>query len=155
MIEENWKEIGFVGVDSGQLLITDPCYIDSEWKHEDFENATDFYFIFLDGKEEKVEHCSERWFELIDRANAGEIKLEERFNSMKKAKHNFSYNAISQENIKKQFAQLNYELGHAGIGVAFNSGLGDGVYPVYAKFKNMGTKERPDYRISEVRIKML
>lgn len=28
--------IGYVGVDSGQLLLCDPCYIDSEWKEEDF-----------------------------------------------------------------------------------------------------------------------
>lgn len=26
------EEIGFVSVDSGQLMITDPCYIDSEWQ---------------------------------------------------------------------------------------------------------------------------
>jgi hypothetical protein len=25
------RRIGVVGVDSGQLMITDPCYIDSEW----------------------------------------------------------------------------------------------------------------------------
>ena len=30
------KIIGHVGVDSGQLLITDPCYIDAQWKpHEE------------------------------------------------------------------------------------------------------------------------
>lgn len=27
--------LGEVGVDSGQLMITDPCYIDSEWKQEE------------------------------------------------------------------------------------------------------------------------
>ena len=26
------KIIGYVGVDSGQVIITDPCYIDSEWE---------------------------------------------------------------------------------------------------------------------------
>ena len=31
-----WVELGAVGVDSGQLLITDPCYIDTEWVKEDF-----------------------------------------------------------------------------------------------------------------------
>lgn len=29
--------------------------------------------------------------------------------------------------------QLNYALGHAGVGVAFSSGYGDGTYNVYAK----------------------
>lgn len=28
--------IGEVGVDSGQLMVTDPCYIDQEWKREQF-----------------------------------------------------------------------------------------------------------------------
>lgn len=35
--KEGWYHIGMVGVDSGQLMICDPCYIDSEWKNEDFE----------------------------------------------------------------------------------------------------------------------
>jgi hypothetical protein len=29
--------IGEVGVDSGQLMVTDPCYIDQEWQREKFE----------------------------------------------------------------------------------------------------------------------
>ena len=28
--------IGEVGVDSGQLMVTDPCYIDQEWQQEEF-----------------------------------------------------------------------------------------------------------------------
>jgi hypothetical protein len=31
--------IGEVGVDSGQLMVTDPCYIDQEWKREQFSIA--------------------------------------------------------------------------------------------------------------------
>ncbi|SDH21607.1 hypothetical protein SAMN04515691_2724 [Leifsonia sp. 98AMF] len=33
--------IGEVGVDSGQLMVTDPCYIDQEWKREPFSVARD------------------------------------------------------------------------------------------------------------------
>ena len=33
--ELKMKKIGVVGVDSGQILITDPCYIGSEWKKTD------------------------------------------------------------------------------------------------------------------------
>ena len=151
-IDKEWIEIGVVGVDSGQLLICDPCYINSEWKDEEFGNATDFFFIFPDGKEEKVKHCSKRWFELIDRANSGEIKIDERINPKKKAKHSFSYNAISQATIEKQFAQLNFKLGHAGVGVAFSSGLGDGCYPVYAKIKEVDGWGK---RVTEVKIVMV
>ena len=31
------KKIGHVGVDSGQLLITDPCYINSNWEKPELE----------------------------------------------------------------------------------------------------------------------
>lgn len=27
----DWQTVGHVGVDSGTLLITDPCYVDTEW----------------------------------------------------------------------------------------------------------------------------
>ena len=146
---KNWTLIGKVGVDSGQLLITDPCYIDSEWKKEPFESQYDGWFIFPDGKEEMVKHCSKRWFELIDRGNNGEIKIEERPNPKKKAKSNFSYNAVSQATIQAQHAQLKYEQGHDGVGVAFRTGFGDGCYPVYAKIKDIEGWGR---RITEVKI---
>lgn len=35
--KEEIKQIGVVGVDSGQVVICDPCYIDSEWENEDVE----------------------------------------------------------------------------------------------------------------------
>ena len=35
-----WKKIGEVGVDSGQVMLTDPCYIDSQWKKT--EGDTDY-----------------------------------------------------------------------------------------------------------------
>lgn len=154
-MKEKWIEIGRVGVDSGQLMICDPCYIDSEWEKEDFESNTDFFFIFPDGKEEKVEHCSKRWFELIDKANSGELKLEERPNDEKRARHNFSYNAVSQATLEKRFAQLFYKLGHAGVGVVFRSGWGDGVYPVYAKVKDFGKEGLGGKRVTEIKIVMI
>ena len=41
------KRIGFVAVDSGQLMVCDPCYL-SEWKNDEFDNPkskkTDFSY---------------------------------------------------------------------------------------------------------------
>jgi hypothetical protein len=34
--------------------------------------------------------------------------------------------------------QFDYDLGHAGLGVAVATGYGDGVYPVYAEFDEQG-----------------
>jgi len=104
MKEEKIK-LGVVGVDSGQLLITDPCYIDSEWEEEEFSN--------------------------------------------KKPK-NFSYNACCKKTLAEKInGQLNYKLGHAGVGVVFSSGLGDGVYDVIATVKDCGQFGK---RISKVEI---
>ncbi|CAN5571891.1 hypothetical protein BH23ACT6_BH23ACT6_10020 [soil metagenome] len=38
VVEVEIAYLGTVGVDSGQLLITDPCYIDSEWLDEPFQD---------------------------------------------------------------------------------------------------------------------
>lgn len=37
-MSDEWEYIGSVGVDSGQLMLTDPCYLESEWKRGDVNN---------------------------------------------------------------------------------------------------------------------
>jgi hypothetical protein len=100
-----WTQIGYVAVDSGQLLLCDPAYIDSEWVHEeqdDFENP----------------------------------------------RAPFCYSACSKATMSEQrYGQLNFLLGHPGVGVCFASGIGDGLYPVYAKFDGV--------RIAEIKVVML
>jgi hypothetical protein len=34
-MQDGWKKIGTFGVDSGQVLITDPCYL-GDWKNDKF-----------------------------------------------------------------------------------------------------------------------
>ena len=36
--QEGWVKLGTFGVDSGQVLITDPCYL-HDWKAEDYDEA--------------------------------------------------------------------------------------------------------------------
>jgi hypothetical protein len=98
MKEEKIK-LGVVGVDSGQLIICDPGYIDSEWKKEEF----------IQNKEGNI-----------------------------KPKHPFSYNAACSKTIEGLGGQLNFKMGHAGVGVAFSSGFGDGVYDVIATISDEG-----------------
>ena len=140
--------IGKVGVDSGSLLVCDPCYIDSEWEDEQFDMTEKV--MFPDGTEEEIVRCSKRWFELINDINNGKIKLEE---MPLKPRFNFSYNACAQKTVKHPYyGQLNYKMGHPGVGVTFSSGIGDGYYPVYAKIEEIGGMGK---RIVEVRIDML
>jgi hypothetical protein len=81
--------IGVVGVDSGQLVICDPCYIDHEGKHKELND----YDHMLD---------------LRAQTGGGDL------------------------NHAEHFLQLKYDKGHAGLGVLFNSGIGDGAYEVIA-----------------------
>jgi hypothetical protein len=104
-----WKKIGIVGVDSGMLMVCDPCYVEGEWESEEFVPGS-------------------------------------------KVKHSFSYNACCVKTVDgRQFGQLNYKLGHAGVGVVFSSGVGDGVYPVYARVEDVKGWGK---RVVEVRIDM-
>ena len=50
------------------------------------------------------------------------------------------------------FNQINFDAGHEGAGVIFNSGYGDGVYEVWANIKKI--KDWGE-RICEVRIKLI
>lgn len=45
----------------------------------------------------------------------------------------------------KQYHSFDYRAGHEGVGIACNTGYGDGVYPVYAQFNDDG-------RVSSVQI---
>jgi hypothetical protein len=149
--EENIKgtyeevEIGMVGVDSGQILVCDPCYIDSQWKKEDLVQKP-AVLLFPNGTIEKVVCLSKRWFEVVERINKGEIKVLED-NGFEKAKSNFSYPACGEKTLgEKGYGQLNFEMGHPGVGVVTSSGYGDGLYPVTALI------EKETGRVKEIRV---
>ena len=115
-MKDKWVKIGVCGVDSGQVVICDPCYIGSEWKGSDY-----------DVKEGEGNHPKET--------------------------KEFSYSGCCRAtSSKKKGGQLNYTKGHAGVGVAASSGIGDGVYPVYVRYENYGEWGR---RIAEMRIVFL
>jgi hypothetical protein len=96
-MKPEWKKIGVVGVDSGTLMIADPCYVDGEgWTEKDYDK----------------EVCG----------------------------------------MKGQYSQVKFELGHPGKAVIFSSGLGDGVYDVFAKIEEV---EGCGKRITEVKIVLI
>lgn len=130
------KVIGEVGVDSGQILVCDPCYIDSQWKNEEFELVRKQKHI--DGTILQYRVDFEKYDSIIP-------KYGKDMNQMLKDKevidipdastprHPFSYNACCKKTLSDDGdGQLNYELGHPGVGVVSNTGYGDGVYPVIA-----------------------
>ena len=136
------KLLGVVGVDSGQLFVCDPCYIDSQWKKEDFQDGRaiqdvenkKIFKLYKDFQnyETVLQPYSKTVNKLIEEGIVKEIDVSN------KPEHNFSYNACCEATMgDNPNGQLNYEMGHAGVGVAFNSGLGDGTYEVWAEEKEI------------------
>jgi hypothetical protein len=141
---EEQKLIGYVGVDSGQILLCDPCYIDGEWVKEDFEDLrryqhkTTGYIIqylkdFINYQEPMEEFGGKCMNELIDTGEWEELPYGP-------PKHPFSYNACCKKTLSEDgHGQLNYALGHPGVGVAFSTAFGDGTYPVIAHYMEDGS----------------
>jgi len=142
------KQIGVVGVDSGQLVICDPCYIDSEWDHNDEYDRDQVFDVSYMGKKS-----------VFDMGEA--LKNGINFNTLLKQYENLTMNELVKEGFAKERpvketktfgyngcckatisknrgGQLNYKMGHAGAGVAVSSGYGDGVYPVIAHYNDEG-----------------
>lgn len=135
--------IGYVAVDSGQLLLCDPTYIDSEWKKEPFEDIRVYrhkttgdilqYGVDFPNYEAIIPEYGKTMNEL----NAtGEWEREDNYHA---PTSNFSYNACCKATLSKPgHDQLKFQLGHDGVGVAFRTAFGDGYYPVQAVYDPNG-----------------
>jgi hypothetical protein len=136
-------QIGVVGVDSGQLVICDPCYIDSEWEKEDFEDIRKYrhkttgdileYRVDFDNYESPIEK--------YDGQTMNQLSKTGEWQSIDDvpAENEFCYNACCKATLSKRgHGQLYYKAGHEGVGVVFSTAFGDGVFPVYAHYNNAG-----------------
>jgi hypothetical protein len=123
-------------VDSGQILICDPSYIDSTWENEEFDMTTLYRHvatrevIHYPGDFQRYDQVLPKFGKTMnDMIETREVK--ELLGSA--PKHSFSYNACCKATTREEgYGQLNFPAGHAGVGVALSSGWGDGEYPVYA-----------------------
>jgi hypothetical protein len=132
------EEMGFVAVDSGQLMITDPCYINSEWQDTPFEDIrllkdtkTEKVYQFrkdFHNYEEKISGFSKTVNELIKSGRLESIEVDHSKDI------NFSYaGACYATSSEKGYGVLPFKLGHEGAGIAVTTVMGDGMYPVYAE----------------------
>jgi len=132
------KVIGSVGVDSGQILVCDPCYIDSEWKNE--EVSFDRKHKHIDGTILQYRVDFENYQSVIPKYGKTMNQIIEDKEAIEMpespAEHPFSYNACCKKTCNddenKNDGQLDYFAGHPGVGVVTSSGYGDGYYPVIA-----------------------
>lgn len=134
------KEVymGSVGVDSGQLVICDPCYIDSGWEEENFEDIRIYknvdtgdtlqYRVDFNNYEEPIEKYGNQTMNQLN--STGKWEPVENNSSV----HPFSYNACAQATLsKKGFGELGFN-----TAVALSTTIGDGLYPVFGKFNEDG-----------------
>ena len=147
--------IGYVGVDSGQLLLCDPCYIDSQWVKEDFEDFRVYqhkdtknkltYRIDFGNYAEPIEvYGGKNMNELIATGEWEELP------DNKEAVNPFSYNACAKATLSNEgHGELSFKLGHPGAGVAFRTAFGDGMYPVIAHYLDDGTLQSVEVRFQE------
>lgn len=134
--------IGHVGVDSGQLLLCDPGYIDSEWRNEDFEDIRIYkHKVTSDTLQYRkdfanYEQVIPKYGQTMNQLNAtGEWDQMDAHS----VNNPFSYNACCKATLSKDgHGQLHYNMGHPGVGVAFRTAFGDGYYPVYATYDDDG-----------------
>lgn len=130
------EEIGSVAVDSGQLMITDPCYVDSEWEKEKFEDIrlykdrdTGVVYQFRKDFNNYTETISGYDKDVNALVAEGKLVKVEMISNL-----NYSYRGACAATLSEAgFGELKFKLGHEGAGVAFRTVSGDGMYPVYAE----------------------
>jgi len=138
-----WIKIGEVGVDSGGLMLCDPSYINGMWQKGEYmdirlykDKSTGKMFAY-DTKhsrmiEEDIEYFNNFETILSTGKTPNKHNADNEWENININDESFSYNGVKHTG-KKLYKQINYPLGHAGLAVAFNSGLGDGCYDVLAK----------------------
>lgn len=154
MFQDVKELIGNVAVDSGQLLVCDPCYIDSHWEQEPFEDIR-IYRHKTTGDTLQYLKDFDKYTDIIPGYNLSMNQLNETgdweaVEDTTKPAHEFSYNACAKLTLSDQgHGELNFVNGFPGIGVAFRTAFGDGIYPVYAIYDGNGDLKKVEIVFDE------
>jgi len=156
----NWKLLGSVGVDSGQLMVCDPCYIDSEWKQDKEPAGYETFVLSAKGKKEFPDLNGWTWQfnghgttydspqELLGGLSINDARDKRLIEVLPQEKvKEFSYRGCCDATRDGNGGSMVFKMGHEGAGVAFSSGYGDGCYEVWGKTNEEG-------RVIEVRVLM-
>jgi len=168
------QKVGVVGVNSGQVMICDPCYIDSEWQdtggrpyietpmYRDKKTGKTYAYegFGIDRKAVDVLYMS--WEQPLPDYGGKtpnqcrDEKLWEHAGNWVSPKAppkgQFSYGGVSRVTLNEPgHGQLIYKVGHPGVGVASRTQAGDGCYPVFAEMDGNGSVARLiiDFRLSD------
>jgi hypothetical protein len=139
--EDDWIEVGQVGVDAGMVWIGDPCYIlalphcrqdniEEKKKDPSWEHIKDLY----ENVRKLPATLGDSWHAFCDKMHSDQDNpIGDR-----------AYKKYLEKQLEKgiktgqEAVQFNYEAGHPGLGVCVGSGYGDGSYPVYVKRNREG-----------------
>lgn len=157
------KLIGRVGVDSGQLMMIDPCYIESSWKKDSESEVSGVEFwgagennavTFLENKGYVVVQKNENFFIKTSDITVAQTIQEDLGEFLKTDSGVIVFDIVNASSYQQVCELTNVE-DRAGqleevIGVALQSG--DGLYDVYATYKDCGFGPYEDTRISKVEI---
>ena len=167
---KTWKKkIGEVGVDSGQLVVMDPCYVRDQWVHEGKVRAVKFWGrdweevgdrLVADPYNREPYADEERGHAVVDVESDDEADniIADIDDIIRKHKLLVIHSKVTGSSYDKcceltggedKGGQLNYVLGHSGMGVTFSSGFGDGTYDVIATYRDFG---KFGVRVSKVEI---
>lgn len=151
-VEMGRVQVGVVGVDSGNILLCDPCYIDGEWDPRDEYRRDQVYDVTFNGEKSVYDMGA-----AIEQGIIFTTPLEKYGNMTmndlvaegmaveRPAKETgvFGYNGCCQASgSPKGGGQLKYRLGHDGAGVCVRTAYGDGVYPVFVRYNKEGRVRR-------------
>ena len=132
-----WKKLlGHVGVDSGQLMVTDPCYL-NRFENNDY-NPTRKYVCVTDKK--KIIEWPRDFYnyedDIIDgyNKNMNTLIKDKLFIQVKDEIIDSSYSFVGACHQSSKTENQGGELGN-GLGLSFATGYGDGAYPVYAYYE--------------------
>lgn len=124
-----WEEIAQVDVDSGQILIVDPTYIDDRWEKQAFQDIRQ-YKHKLTGEVLEYRKDFMHYEALIEHHNATMNQLNKTGDWIEVEQppvQGLNYNACCRKTISAESA------GQVDLGAAVSSGYGDGSYPVYVR----------------------
>lgn len=127
----DFEPLGTVHVDSGQLLLIDPCYIDDTWVEEPFEDIRQFRHkesgrmleYRVDFAKFNAPIQAEGGKTMNDLLATGEWELIEQ-----PMPDGLSYNSVSRTTQNRNGGGT-----VAMLAAAFSTGYGDGVYQVYVR----------------------
>ena len=132
------KLLGHVGVDSGQLMVTDPCYL-NRFKTNEY-NPTRKYVSVTDKK--KIIEWPRDFYnyedDIIDgyNKNMNTLIKDKLFIQVKDEIIDSSYSFVGACHQSSKTENQGGELGN-GLGLSFSTGFGDGHYPVYAYYEDV------------------